>query len=379
MAEKRPAQIAEETAGDLRFLHQSWPCRVRFGRGSLAEAPCEIGRLDPKSVLLIGTPGRAAVLDGLARALGDLVAGAVGDARSHVGQEQADAACRTALHTRADMLVAVGGGAATGLGKAVALSLGLPLACIPTTYSGSEMTPIWGITRNGEKLNGRDERVRPRLVIYDPDLFAGLPRATAAASAMNAMAHCVEALYAADASPLVAMSAEEGARALGEGLRRLAAGDEAADLLLYGAWLGGSALGAASMGLHHKLCHVLGGMLGLPHAEMHAILLPHVLAFNAPAAPAAMARLCRALALPDAAACARALASLAAAGGVPASLAEIGMREEHVAPAAAAVMASSYPNPRPIAAEAVRALLRDALCGGAPRVCGVCEAPQKFM
>jgi len=366
MAENRPAQIAKGTEEGLRFLHQSWPCRVRFGRGSLAEAPCEVERLDPKSVLLIGTPGRAAILDGLARALGTLVAGKIGDARSHVAQEQADVACRTALQTRADMLVAVGGGAATGLAKAVALSLGLPLACIPTTYSGSEMTSIWGITRNGEKVNGRDERVRPRLVIYDPDLLDGLPRATAAASAMNAMAHCVEALYAADAGPLAAMSAEEGARALGEGLRRLAAGRDATDLLLYGAWLGGSALGAVSMGLHHKLCHVLGGMLGLPHAEMHTILLPYVLAFNAPAAPAAMARLCRALALPDAAACAHALAALAAAGGVPASLADIGMREEHVVPAAAAVMASSYPNPRPITEEAVRTLLRGALSGAAP-------------
>lgn len=379
MAEKRPAQRKDETVEELSFLHQSWPCRVRFGRGSLAEAAREIERLDPKSILFIGTPGRAAILEGLTRQLGPLTAGVIADARSHTTQEQADEACRIALHTRADMLVAVGGGAATGLAKAVALFLGLPLACIPTTYSGSEMTPIWGITRNGEKVNGRDERVRPRLVIYDPDLLSGLPRATAAASAMNAMAHCVEALYAADASPLVAMSAEEGARALGAGLRRLAAGDDAADLLLYGAWLGGTALGAASMGLHHKLCHVLGGMLGLPHAEMHTILLPHALAFNAPAAPAAMTRLCRALALPDAASCARTLASLAAKGGVPAALSDIGMREEHIAPAVSAVMASSYPNPRPIAGDAVSVLLRDALSGAAPRVCGVCAAPDKLM
>lgn len=367
MTEDRTLPGTAAVPADLRFFHQSWPCRVRFGRGCIAEAAREIEAFGPKGVLLIGTRGRIALIERLARDLDGRIVGTIADARSHVGQDEADAARAVAQDTRADFLVAVGGGAATGLGKAVALATGLPLACIPTTYSGSEMTPIWGITRDGRKTTGRDEKVRPRLVVYDPDLTAGLPRAIAAASAANALAHCVEALYATDASPLTRLAAEEGAQALAVGLRRLAAGEDAAAALLYGAWLGGSALGAASMGLHHKICHTLGGMLNLPHAETHTIVLPHVLAFNAPAAPAAMARLCRALALPDAAACAREIADLATACGVPASLAAIGMRTEHIASATAAVMSATYPNPRAIGAADLEIVLGDAFSGAAPR------------
>jgi maleylacetate reductase len=203
----------------------------------------------------------------------------------------------------ADCCVAVGGGSTVGLAKAIALTSGLPILAVPTTYAGSEMTPIWGLTAGGAKQTGRDARVLPRTVIYDPELTLGLPPRVAGPSGMNALAHCVEALYAPDTSPIVQLMAEEGIRALAAALPAIRV--EPADLraragALYGAWLAGAALGTVSMGLHHKLCHTLGGSFGLPHAETHAVVLPYAAAYNRAAAPEAMSRAARALGATDA-------------------------------------------------------------------------------
>ncbi|MDF1506490.1 iron-containing alcohol dehydrogenase, partial [Roseisolibacter sp. H3M3-2] len=215
----------------------------------------------------------------------------------------ADAVGALARALGADPLLAVGGGSAVGVAKAVALAGGPPVAAVPTTYSGSEMTPIWGLTRDGAKETGRDERVRPRAVLYDPLTTLDLPARVTGPSALNAAAHCVEALYAPDAGPVTALLAAEGLRAIAgalPGVLRAPADVAGRTALLYGAWLAGLALGASTMGVHHKLCHVLGGSFGLPHAETHAVVLPHAAAFNAGAAPEALRAAAGALGAGDA-------------------------------------------------------------------------------
>jgi maleylacetate reductase len=260
-----------------------------------------------------------------------------------------------------DGLVAVGGGSAIGLAKAIALDRPLPIAAVPTTYSGSEMTGIWGVTDGEEKRTGRDPRVAPRLVVYDPNLTLTLPADVSAASGMNAIAHAVEAMYAADAGPIATSAADKAIRLLASALpriiRRLADRD-ARSAAHQGAHAAGVALGLASMGLHHKICHVLGGTFGLPHALTHAAVLHHVVAFNAPASPLAMDRIAEALGAQDAA---EGLRALNRTLGLNSTLADLGLREADVNRSAGLIVSSSYANPRPVTEEDVRALLTRAL------------------
>ena len=223
-----------------------------------------------------------------------------------------------------DGTIAIGGGSAIGLGKAIAWRTGLPQIAVPTTYAGSEMTNILGETEAGVKITRRDAKIQPETVIYDPDLTMSLPKALAASSAMNAIAHAVEALYAKDGNPVISLMAEEGIRALA-----MAGADR--EKALYGAWLCGSVLGAASMALHHKLCHVLGGSFNLPHSETHAVVLPHAAAYNAAAAPDAMARIARAL---NARSAPQGLYDLAKSLNAPMSLKALGLKETDLARAA---------------------------------------------
>jgi alcohol dehydrogenase class IV len=262
--------------------------------------------------------------------------------------------------------VAIGGGSTTGLGKAIALESEMPVVAIPTTYAGSEVTPIWGLTEAGVKKTGRDARVLPRVVVYDPELTLTLPLALTVTSAFNAIAHAAEGLYAHDGNPITALMAEEGIRASAAALPRLTANPKDLDArgdALYGAWLCGSVLGAVAMGLHHKLCHTLGGSFNLPHAEVHTVILPHALAYNAAQAPEAMARIGRALGVHDAA---RALFDLARAHGAPTSLAALGMPESGIDRAADLAVQTPYPNPRPLERAALRALLQRAFDGAIP-------------
>ena len=268
---------------------------------------------------------------------------------------------------RVDGLVAVGGGSTIGLAKAIALRTGLPQVAIPTTYAGSEMTDILGETEGGAKTTRRSEAVRPEAVIYDVELTRSLPPGLSATSGLNAIAHAAEALYARDGNPVIALMAEEGVRALAAALPAIVAdpGDMAArGDALYGAWLCGLCLGSASMALHHKLAHVLGGSFDLPHAETHAVLLPHAVAYNAPAAPVAMARLAHALGGRNPA---LALFDLAGRLGAPRALRDIGMPEDGLDRAVEAAVANPYWNPRPLEAGALRALLADAWAGRPPR------------
>jgi len=340
--------------------------RVVFGAGAISRLTDEIERLKARRALVLSTPEQVDSARHVAELLGERCAGIFPRAVMHVPIEAARAAREEASRLGADCAVAIGGGSTTGLGKAIALDSGLPIIAIPTTYAGSEMTPIYGITEAGVKKTGRDARVLPKTVIYDPELSLTLPAGLTVTSGLNAMAHAAEGLYAHDGNPIVSLMAEEGIRALGQALpllhdapRDLTARSDA----LYGAWLCGVVLGHAAMGLHHKLCHTLGGSFDLPHAEVHTVVLPHALAYNAAQAPEAMRRIARALGADDAPA---ALQAMARNLGVPTSLREIGMPESGLDRAADLAASAPYPNPRPLQRDALRALLQRAFDGAAP-------------
>ncbi|MGW0474728.1 maleylacetate reductase [Streptomyces coeruleorubidus] len=349
------------------FSYETRPVRVVFRPGAAVTAtPGEAAQLGLRRLLVVCGSRGEAVARAVADALGDTCVGVHAEARMHVPVEDADRAVAAVRAAGADGCVAVGGGSAIGLGKAIALRTGLPLIAVPSTYSGSEVTPVWGLTEHGTKRTGRDPVVQPRSVVYDPRLTLSLPVPLTVTSGVNALAHAVEALYAPDTSPLVSVMAEEGVRAMAGALPRLAADPEDLDArsrALYAAWLCGTCLGATTMGLHHKVCHVLGGTFQLPHAETHTVVLPYVVAHNAPAAPHALAVLRRALGADDAP---RALWELAGRLGAPRSLAALGLAEGDVTPAADRVAGEPYANPRPVTADEVRAVLRAAYEGGPP-------------
>jgi maleylacetate reductase len=349
------------------FTYEALPMRVRFGAGALAALPDEVAALGLTRVLVLCSPEQEATGQQVAEALGERSAGVLAEARMHVPVEVAARARELARELGADGCVAVGGGSAVGLGKAVALEHGLPVIAVPTTYAGSEMTPVWGLTEGGAKRTGRDPRVLPRSVLYDPALTLSLPPELSATSGMNAIAHAVEGLYAPDATPISSLMAEEGARALAAALPRVVA--DGADLdaraeAQYGAWLCGAVLGATTMSLHHKLCHTLGGTLDLPHAQTHTVVLPHAFAYNAPAAPGAVAALSRALG--SVADPAEALWELAGRLGAPRALRDLGMAEEDIPRIADLAVANPYANPRPVTRDGVEALLRAAWAGRPP-------------
>lgn len=351
------------------FTFQANPTRVVFGAGALQQLGAEIERLGARRALVLCTPEQADSAERVAALLGDRAVGIFAQAAMHVPIETARAARAEAARLQADCAVAIGGGSTTGLGKAIALESGLPILAIPTTYAGSEMTSIYGITEGGIKKTGRDARVRPRTAIYDPTLTLTLPLALTVTSALNAIAHAAEGLYAHDANPILALMAEEGIRASAAALAPLQADPQdlaARSDALYGAWLCGIVLDGVAMGLHHKLCHTLGGRFDLPHAQTHTVVLPHALAYNAAAAPQAMARIGRALGLPPGADAARALQDLAARHGAPTSLRALGMPAEGLDHAADLAVAMPYPNPRPLQRDALRALLQRAWEGALP-------------
>ena len=350
----------------LEFTYEALPARVVFGIGTLEQLADEARRLDAQKALVLSTPGKRALAEDAARRLGERVAGIYDQAVMHTPIEVAAAARAAARQRGADCYVAVGGGTTIGLAKAIALETGLPILAVPTTYSGSEMTPVQGITRGGVKRTTRDPRMLPRTVIYDPELTLGLPPAISGTSGMNAIAHCVEALYADNANPITSLMAEEGIRALAASLPVVVQGPadhEARSQALYGAWLGGTALGAVGMALHHKLCHVLGGTFDLPHGEIHTLILPQAAAYNRDAAQGAMARIARALGAADAPA---ALFDLAKTLGAEMRLAAFGLAPADLDRAAELAVQDAYPNPRPVTRDGVRILLQDAYDGRRP-------------
>ena len=341
------------------FVYNGLPSRVVFGSGSIKNLPEEIERLGAKRALLLTTPGRASMVAAIGKHL--KVAGIYDKVVMHTPIEAATEARNLAASLNADCCIAVGGGSTIGFGKAIALTSGLPVVAVPTTYSGSEMTTIWGISENNLKKTGRDPRVLPKVVVYDPELTLDLPAAVSAASGMNAIAHCAEALYAHDGNPIVSLMAEEGIRSLAFSLQKVVLDGkniEARSQALYGSWLAGCTIATTSVALHHKLCHVLGGF-GLPHAETHSIVLPHALAYNAAAAPEAMARIATALQGKN-------LWEMQKSLGLPMRLSDIGMKEADIERAARIAVAAPYPNPRKVEYDPVLELLRNAWEGRRP-------------
>lgn len=350
----------------MPFTYQASATRVVFGVGALQQLQREIDLLGARRALLLSTPGQASPTQRLAVQLGERAAGVFAGAVMHVPVTVAEQARAEAHRLSADCLIALGGGSTTGLAKAVALDSGLPIIAIPSTYAGSEMTSIWGLTDGGVKRTGRDVRVLPRTVIYDPELSRALPFGITVTSCLNAIAHAAEGLYAHDGNPIISLMAEEGIRACAAALAPLAADPQHLDArgdALYGAWLCGTVLGAVAMGLHHKLCHTLGGTFNLPHAETHTVVLPHALAYNAPNAPGAMARIARALGVADAP---LGLQQLTQRHGAPTSLKALGMPADGLDRVADLAVQNPYPNPRPLERAALRALLQRAYDGAPP-------------
>jgi len=360
------APIGKRKQAMQPFVYESAPARVVFGRGTMAQAGEELERLGVRRALVLSTPQQEADARALAQSLGARAAGVFAGAAMHTPVEVTEQAMVALQSAGADGTIALGGGSTTGLGKAIAFRTDLPQLVIPTTYAGSEMTPILGETKEGIKTTVRDPKILPETVLYDVDLTLGLPPGLSVTSGINAIAHAIEALYAKDRNPVISLACADGVRALAAALPRIVADPadvEARSDALYGAWLCGMALGSISMALHHKLCHVLGGSFDLPHAETHTVVLPHATAFNEQAVPDLLAPAARALGAPTAA---QGLYDLAKALGAPLRLADLGMKSEHLDRAADIATANPYWNPRDFTRADIRKVLQNAYDGRRP-------------
>ena len=345
-----------------QFIYNANPSRVLFGSGTSAQLAEEISAMGCSRALILSTPQQADLAEKTCIDIGPLATGVFTEAAMHTPVAVTCEALKTAEQTTADCLVPVGGGSTIGLSKAIALRSGLPQIAIPTTYAGSEMTPILGQTEDGVKTTQRTMKVLPEVVIYDVDLTLTLPIALSVTSGINAMAHAIEALYAENRNPVISMLAEEGIRALYRTLGIIS--DKPFDIkvrsdALFGAWLCGTSLGSVGMALHHKLCHTLGGTFDLPHAETHTVLLPHVTAFNAVAVPEldALGHKLNGTSL------AVSISELAKRADAPLSLAAIGMPKDGLDRAAKLAVSNPYFNPRTFSQGDIRELLENAFHG----------------
>lgn len=345
----------------MDFVFAGLATRVIFGNGSLGQLAEELKRLSISRAFVLTTPEQAHLVELVGMHADSLVADTYTRAIMHTPVERTQEAMETFAAAGCDGLVSIGGGSTTGLGKALALRTGKPHLVVPTTYAGSEMTDILGETSEGRKTTKRDEVIRPRTVIYDPSLTSTLAIDLSIASGLNAMAHAVEALYAYDGNPIISLMAKAGLEAFGRALPGIVNRDaRARPQALYGAWLCGSCLGAVSMALHHKVCHVVGGAFNLPHAETHAVMLPYATAYNSPATPDAMRSISDALGVEEAAS---GLQSFARQLGAPKSLADLGMPESGIDTVVDQIFKNPYPNPQPLDHAAIKTMVRQAWAG----------------
>ncbi len=345
------------------FTLTTAPSRVLFGPGTRAQVPGEIERLGRTRILVVSTPGQAGLAQEIADGLGVRAVGCFSQARLHTPVAVSEQAAELARSVQADGIVAVGGGSAIGLSKAVALRTGLDQVVIPTTYAGSEMTALIGQTESGRKTTQNTAAVLPETVIYDVELTLGLSADVSVSSGFNAMAHAVEAFYAERANPIHSLLAEEAIRSLSTSLPVIVADPsdiEARSRALYGAWIAASCLSAVGVALHHKLCHVIGGAFGLSHAHTHAVILPHAMAYNATCAAQAMQRVAHSLCVDDAV---DGMQALARQLGAPTALRDLGMPEDGIEKAAELVVSAPYWNPRPVDRASMQALITRAWAG----------------
>ncbi|KAE8164626.1 hypothetical protein BDV40DRAFT_259924 [Aspergillus tamarii] len=347
------------------FEYNANPGRVIFGSGTLQKLPTEISRLNLKAPLVLSTPQQVSQAELVKDVLQGKVAGIFTEATMHTPTHITDKALEYAKSQNADLVISIGGGSTIGLGKAISIRTGMPHICIPTTYAGSEMTPILGETADGLKKTRSDPKILPGTVIYDVDLTMTLPSAMSATSGVNAIAHAVEALYARNTNPVINLMAAEGTRALASALPEIVenpTSQSARAAALYGAWLCGTCLGSVGMSIHHKLCHTLGGSFNLPHAETHTAVLPHAISYNAPKIPEAMKKLAEAL--PDSNGDAiQGLNVLLSKLQVKRGLKDFGMKEEDIDKAADIAVSNPYWNPREIERAPIRELIRRVWAG----------------
>lgn len=347
------------------FTYAGSPARILFGSGRSAEVSNAIESLGCRRALVLSTPHQKADAEAMSDRLGALSVGVFSGAVMHTPVDVTETALKVVRDTKTDCVVSLGGGSTTGLGKAIAYRTDLPQVVIPTTYAGSEVTPILGQTEGGRKTTVRNASILPEVVIYDPDLTLGLPIGMIVTSGLNAMAHAVEGLYAQDRNPVSTLMALDGLRAFKDSLPVLVKSTEDTDAraeALYGAWLCGTVLGTVGMALHHKICHTLGGSFDTPHAETHAVMLPHTAAFNAEAAHHELA----AAAELFGGSLGGGLWDFAKSIGAPLSLKDFGLVEADLDRAADIATENPYWNPRPIDRTAIRTLLQNAWEGVRP-------------
>jgi len=348
------------------FVYNALPGRVVFGVGTLQRLPEEVKRLGCKRALVLSTPFQEQSGKDVQKLLGSAAVGLYSNATMHTPEHITLEAMKVVEELKADCVVAVGGGSTTGLGKAIAYRTDLPQIVIPTTYAGSEATPILGQTVGQQKTTLKSDKVLPEVILYDVDLTLTLPATMTITSGMNAIAHAVEALYSPESNPMIDMLAEQGIAAIARALPKIHENPndkEARSDALFGAWACGACLGAVGMSLHHKLCHVLGGSFNMPHAETHTVILPHAVAYNAPGAPEAIATVARALGVKNAA---QGLYDMAKDLGAPYSLKELGFKEEDIPKAAEIASKAPYPNPVALEHDKILELLRNAWAGKRP-------------
>jgi maleylacetate reductase len=347
------------------FVYSGSPAHIVFGAGKSASAAEWVGKLGCKRALVLSTPQQAQDAQALAGELGKQSVGVFAGAVMHTPVDVTERAMEKLRQTGADCVVSIGGGSTTGLGKAIAYHTDLPQIVIPTTYAGSEVTPILGQTENGRKTTVRDARILPEVVIYDATLTTGLPVGMSVTSGLNAMAHAVEALYAQDRNPISTLMAIEGLKAFKTSLPAIIETPEDITIrgdALYAAWLCGTVLGAVGMALHHKICHALGGTFDTPHAETHAIMLPHTASYNAVAVRELLAPVAEIFG----GSVGGGLHDFATSIGAPSSLRELGLTEVELDRAANIATENPYWNPRPIDRRSIRSLLQEAWEGKRP-------------
>lgn len=350
----------------LAFEHITLGQRVLFGTGkAAAHLAAEVKGLTAKRIMVIASarerPEAQRITSGVH------VAVMHDDLAPHVPVDKAETAREAAARNDVDLLVSVGGGSAIGLAKAIALTTGLPIIAVPTTYAGSEATNVWGLTEASRKTTGIDDRVLPVTVIYDAELTLNLPKDLSIASGLNALAHCIDSMWAPRTDPINQALATEAMRALSSGLPAVSSNPDdptGREQALYGAYLSAVAFASAGSGMHHKICHVLGGKWNLPHAQTHAVMLPYVLAFNAPAAKGAASRIASALGADDAL---EGLSAFTKRLDAPSALKELGMVRENIAEAVQLILpVVPVSNPRPITKQSLTALLTAAQAGTPP-------------
>ncbi len=348
------------------FAFKALPWNIVFGVGAFERLPREMDALGLDRALVLCTPGHRADGRSTAELLSGRAAGLFASARMHVPAATLAEASRLARDLRAKCTVSIGGGSTTGLGKALAARDGLDNIAIPTTYSGSEMTDIWAVTESGRKVTARDPRVVPNLTVYDPRLTVSLPASMSAASGLNALAQAVVNVATDKPSPIPSALAAEGIRALAHSLPRVVVEPdnlEARAEALYGACIAAGALGVGSTGLHHRLCHILGGTFKTPHAETHAALLPHSVAYNAEAAAAGTQKVAEALGVVDAP---LGIYEFAKRLGAPTALGQLGVAESDLDKVAEMTTQAPFHNPERVTVDRIRALLQDAFEGSPP-------------